>query len=322
VTVTLTVTNNPALSASPNPVIFNYEVGQVPPAAQAVSVSSGGTPVSFTATGSGGSWLFISAFGSLNTPASFAVGVNPAGLALGTYNGSILLSSPGAAAQGTVPVILNVSNVALLNAPSSISFSSPAGAQPGQAGQSQLISVASTGEAVNYSVGAIALTPAGSTWLAVGSPSGPATNSGSSAFVVVVNPSGLPAGVYKGTVLLHPANGTPDVSIPVTYTITTSGLTATPSTLNFSQTANGPAPAWQFISLGGTGSPTFSVSASTSAQVNWLSVSPSSGTAPGVLTVSVNAAGLPVGVYTGTITVNTSSGAPQIVTVSLTVVSP
>jgi hypothetical protein len=321
VTVTLTVTNNPALSATPNPVVFNYEIGQAIPPVQTVTVTSGGTPIAFTATGNA-TWFYIIAGNPVTTPGTVVVGITPNGLAPGTYSGSILLSSPGATVQTSVPVTLNVSTVALLNLPTSISFSSPAGAQPGQVGQSQVISVTSTGEAVGYSVGAVALTPAGTTWLSVGSPSGPASSTGSSGFVVVVNPSGLAAGVYSGNVLVHPSNGTPDITIPVTYTITSNGVTVSPNSLSFTQVVNGPAPAWQNLNIGATGaSPTFSVSVSTSAQVNWLSVTPSGGTAPAVLTVAANAGSLPAGTYTGTITVSSPGNPSQVIPVTLTVTS-
>ena len=55
----------------------------------------------------------------------------------------------------------------------------------------------------------------------------------------------------------------------------------------------------------------------------WLSVSPGSGAAPASPNVSINQAGLPVGVYTGTITVAATGagGSPQTVAVTLHVIA-
>jgi uncharacterized protein (TIGR03437 family) len=61
-----------------------------------------------------------------------------------------------------------------------------------------------------------------------------------------------------------------------------------------------------------------------SGSVNWLSVSPSSGSTPGTLSVSVNPAGLAAGSYTGSVTVtSTAAGnSPQVVNVTYTVTLP
>jgi uncharacterized protein (TIGR03437 family) len=326
VTVTLNVTNNPTLSASPNPIVFNYEIGQAAPAAQTVSVTANGAPLSFTLTSTGVAngvnWLLTGSPSSTTTPATFTVGVNPAGLTPAVYTGTIQLTPPGSTSL-TVPVTLNVSSVALLNLPTSISFSSVATNQPGTTGPSQNVTVTSTGEAVTYSVVASTSTPpTNSNWLVAGSPSGPASNSVPSSFIVAANPSGLPAGVYKGSLLVHASNGSPDITIPVTYTVTAGNLTISPATLNFTQAANGPAPAAQTINVTSSGVPlTFSALTSVSTTANWLTVTPTSGATPGTVSVSVNAGTLQPGTYTGSVNI-TSPGAgnsPQTVTVNLTV---
>jgi cellulose 1,4-beta-cellobiosidase len=60
---------------------------------------------------------------------------------------------------------------------------------------------------------------------------------------------------------------------------------------------------------------------SASKNASWLSVSPSSGTAPSSLTVTVNPSGLSIGTYNGTITVSSSraSNSPQTVPFTLTI---
>jgi uncharacterized protein (TIGR03437 family) len=328
--VTLTVNgsptnNNSSLIANPNPLVFNYQVGQNLPPAQTVSVTSAGAPLSFTITGNGTAgnvnWLLTGPPTSSTTPASFTVGVNPIGLAPSAYTGSIQLSTSGSASQ-LIPVTLNVSSVALLNLPPSITFTSVASGPTGQIGPSQTVSVTSTGEAVSYTVTASVSTPPGGTWLAVGGASGPASNVVPSTFIVATNPAGLAAGVYKGSVVVHAGNGTPDATIPVTYTVTGGNLSVTPSFLSFTQTSGGLAPAAQNLSISSSGIPgTFSAVASVSTGVNWLSVTPSTGVTPGTVAVSVNAATLPPGNYTGTVSISSAQAgnSPQTVTVSLTV---
>jgi len=329
VNVSLTVTNNPTLSASPNPIVFNYQVGQSIPGAQTVSVTASGSPLSFTLSSTGVAnginWLLAGSPSATTTPASFTVGVNPIGLPPNVYTGTIQLAPPGSSTPLNIPVTLNVSNVALLNLPTSISFTSVVATQPGTAGPSQTVTVTSTGEPVTYTVTGTTSTPAGSNWLVVGGGNGPASSINPSSFIVAANPAGLQPGVYRGSLLVHPTNGNPDVTIPVTYTVTSGNLTLSPPTLSFTQTAGGPAPAAQSISVNSSGVPlTFSALTTVSTTANWLSVSPTSGATPGTVSVSVNAGTLQPGTYTGTVNI-TSTGAgnsPQSVTVNLTVGQP
>ena len=203
VNVTLTVTNNPTLTSNPDKLVFNYEIGQAVPGNQTVSISSGGTPVTFTVAANGTSnginWLLTGAAASNTTPATLTVGVNPAGLPAGSYTGSVQLTGAGGAPQLSIPVTLNVSTVALLNLPTSIAFNSVVSNQPGQQGPSQTITVTSTGEAVTYTVVGSTTTPSGSNWLVVGQPSGPASSTTPSSFIVGAIPAGLSAGSTRAT---------------------------------------------------------------------------------------------------------------------------
>jgi uncharacterized protein (TIGR03437 family) len=249
------------------------------------------------------------------------VGVNPTGLVPNTYTGSIQLTSTDGSTQLTIPVTLRVSNVALLNLPTSLSFTVQTGAQNGQTGQSQLVSVTSTGEAVSYLVAASVSSPPGSNWLAVGAPNGPASSTVASSFVVAVNPSGLPAGVYQGSLLVHANNGTPDTTIPVSLTVTAGNLVVSPSTLNFSQAAGASPPASQSITVNSSGSPiSFSAGTTVANSIgNWLIVTPTTGTTPATLIVTVNSTNFPPGNYTGTVTITAAGSTPQTITVNLAV---
>lgn len=92
-----------------------------------------------------------------------------------------------------------------------------------------------------------------------------------------------------------------------------------PSSLSFSGTVGGSNPASQSLSITNTGGGTLNWSASSGA--SWLSISPTSGTAPSTPSVSANITGLSAGTYNSVITI-TATGAtnsPLTVPVTLTV---
>jgi trimeric autotransporter adhesin len=85
------------------------------------------------------------------------------------------------------------------------------------------------------------------------------------------------------------------------------GLVITPTSLSFSSTFGGAAPASQTVNVTSTGAPLSFTAAVTSG--SWLSVTTSGGTTPATLTISVNPAGLAASTtYPGSITL-TPSGA-------------
>jgi uncharacterized protein (TIGR03437 family) len=86
----------------------------------------------------------------------------------------------------------------------------------------------------------------------------------------------------------------------------------------------GAVPGWQGVSVGSSGTAlTFSTSATTASGGNWLSVTPTSGTTPANLSISVNRSGLATGVYSGNVTISATgaSNSPQSISVTLTVTS-
>ncbi len=87
------------------------------------------------------------------------------------------------------------------------------------------------------------------------------------------------------------------VSAPGTSAV----LQVSPTSLNFNSTG-GVTPPAQALSVTSTGGvSTFTVAATTSTGGNWLSASPTSGSTPASVTVSVNPTGLAAGTYTGSL---------------------
>jgi uncharacterized protein (TIGR03437 family) len=102
-------------------------------------------------------------------------------------------------------------------------------------------------------------------------------------------------------------------------TIMASPLAVSPSNLQFAYTLGSGVPAAQSVQIANNGSTTVTWSATASA--SWLSLSPSSGTLPSSLSVSVSPASLTAGTYTATVLITPSgtSNSPLMVNVTLTV---
>jgi outer membrane protein assembly factor BamB len=89
--------------------------------------------------------------------------------------------------------------------------------------------------------------------------------------------------------------------------------------ITFSATAGGVNPGAAQVTVSNSGAGTLSFTASSDS--SWLSVTPTSGTAPATLTVAASVAGLSAGTYTGHVTVTApgATGSPGTVTVTLNV---
>ncbi|HJZ96086.1 MAG TPA: hypothetical protein VKE70_06245 [Candidatus Solibacter sp.] len=319
----------------PTSLSFSSTSGSVPPS-QNLSVSANVTSTFTltTSTSSGGSWLSVNT-ASGSTPANLLVSVNPTGLANGTYNGSINFSSNGN--NQTVSVTLTVSGSSSGGTVSVACVTSCATTQPnmsftGQAGAGALpvgaLNVTSASGSATVAFTATVTTTSGGSWLS--------TSIGSSVVNTPFNPlnvnvnvgtgsTALAAGTYTGNIALTPQGGGATVNVSVTLTVTAPPtVTATPSTLNFTYRSGDPNPATQAITVSSGGTATLNFSVSVSPANAWLSATPSTGTTPGTVTVSVNPTGLAAGNYTGTVTITGTNGATgtNTTTVNLTVSAP
>jgi hypothetical protein len=296
----------PTLSVTPSSLTFSYQVGGTPPAGQTLSIS--GVATTYTAAASGATWLSVSP-PSGGTSGTETVAVNTAGLAAGTYSGTVTITANGSAGSPkTVPVTLNVTPAppTLTVSPTSLTFAYQIG---GTVPAAQTLSV--SGVASTYTAAA-----SGGTWLSVS----PTSGGTSGTETVSVNTAGLAAGTYNGTVTItaNGSTGSPK-TVPVTLNVTPAPptLTVTPGSLTFAYQIGSTPPMAQTLSVSGVAS-TYTAAASGGA---WLSVSPTSGGTSGTETVSVNTAGLAAGTYSGTVTItaNGSTGSPVTVPVTLNV---
>jgi len=222
----------PAASTAPPatlvaaPTSLTFTVNGANPATQTVMVTSSGASISGITTSAsvttpaGGKWLtFMPPGGS--TPLTSTVGISAAGLAAGTYMGSVSYTAAGASNSPlSVPVTLNVMTPipaavpTLMLSTSSLNFTAMVG---GTVSSQSVMVTASDGTAVTYTDSATTAT--GGSWLSV---DGGADTTGSTPEPISVTlPSGLGAGTYTGSVTFtSSAVSNSPVTLPVTLTVT------------------------------------------------------------------------------------------------------
>ena len=299
----------PALAATPSSLQFAYTAGGAVPAAQTIQISNSGSGTLTWTVTSSQSWLSVSAAAG-TAPSNLTASVSPAALSAGTYTAAVQITGSGASNSPlSVAVTLTVTAAAMSLAvtPQALSFTYTAG---GAVPAAQTVSIADSGS------GTLAWTATSSqSWLSVS----PASGTAPSSVAVSVSPAALSAGTYNGTIQITApgASGSPpSVVVALTVAASTATLAVTPQALSFTYTVNGTAPASQNVSIAIGGSVALPWSAVSS--VFWASVSPASGSASATLSVSVNAANLAAGSYTGTLQIVTA-GSPASVSMTLVV---
>lgn len=308
--VTLTMTAPQITLAAAPSMNFAYVDGTAAPQSQTLTVTSTPSTSVSAAVTSGNAWLSVSPSGS-STPAGFTVAINPAGVTgPGILNGNIQILASGATNSPlNVPVALNVSAPTLTAGPSGLTFTYQIS---GTAPVAQQITVGGT-PGVTFT--AAASTTSGGSWLTA-TGNGPTPGSVS----VSVQPGTLKANTYSGSVTVSGGGVTQTVS--VTFVVSSSpAISANPSALSFAYQVLGAAPPAQSVAVGGSSALPFTAAVATNSGGSWLAATPTSGTTPNSLSVSVNPASLTPATYTGTITISAAGATTQTVTVSL-VVSP
>jgi uncharacterized protein (TIGR03437 family) len=303
---------------------------------QRIDVTGGISGIPFTVASSA-TWLKAS-LASGNMPSGMDITADPSGLAAGSYQGTLTISAPTTA---TVTLFVRVAftvtaagQPSLSAKPSTLSFSAVINAPAA----TRTITVSNLGGGT-IAFAANTTTTSGGSWLTLSSSSGTLAAFSSQSLVATLNPAGLPAGTYSGTVIISSgtaSSGGPaqSVTLPVTMTITQveQTLLIPQSGLTFYAVASGGAPPPQFLSIlnTGRGQMPFTTRVSTVSGGNWLSAFPGSGTSDAASTVvptvriDVDPSSLQTGIYYGTVQVlaPTAVNNPQFVSVILNVLPP
>ena len=240
-------------AVAPTSLAFTYQQGSNSQASAYQKIVITGPPgpwSSLVTTSNNGTWLQLSSTGggSLPDPASSPIAyIVPTGLAVGSYAGNIAITTGGGTQNVTVGLTVTVGPV-LVPTPGSLVFVATTGLQtPGQ-------SVFFSG--TDSTVGPLNIqATSNNTWITV-SPT-------ASSMSVTVDPTGMAAGIYSGSITVIQANvaNTP-YTYPVVMVVNGGGsggagpLTFVPNSLSFSS-VNGSAPPAQNLAVGSNFSSNF-----------------------------------------------------------------
>ena len=246
VPVNLTVLAVPTLTVSPS----SFTVGQVGSGGtvtrQSINVSSSPT-VTYTATAatqSGGPWLSLDAATVQGTtPGVVTAIINGAGLAPGTYIGTVSITPQGGNPQTSTITLLVAAPAVIVATPSPLFFNYQVGGSlPG----TQALSLGSTGDVLNLTVAAS--TQSGGAWLTVDAPS--VTTPAS--IEVSANPTGLSPGSYQGMLNIFASDASvAPLAVPVTLTVA-SAAPIVGAVTNAASFAPGPVAPGEFVTIFGT----------------------------------------------------------------------
>ena len=297
--VSLTVSSEPSITATPNSLTFNYVAGATAPNGQSVAIStSNSAAASITATSSA-TWL-KGTLSSGTTPTSLLVTIVTTGLTANTYNGTVTIASNGYV-SATVNVMLVVTQpTAVIQVSGTTYFTLANSSGPSVT----TLSVSSSdGSAQPFT---ISVATEQYNWITIS----PISGTTPANLTVTVSASGLPPGVYITPVTVNMPNlPIPMKVIQAQLTVTGANIMASPSMLTFNYQPAAAFPAVQTIALTTpTGVAPVPI-ASVSTIPSWVIASISSNTTPATITVSVNPGLLTVGTYYGSVYVK-ASGSP------------
>ena len=306
----ITPTNpSPAIALNSLVLSFSSQQGSTP-SPQVLTVSNRGRGTLNWSAATNTSWLALSpASGTGNGTVTISP-VNDS-LGVGTHTGNITLSAPGAQPV-SVPVTFTVTPAPV---PPAIGVSSPnlsfIAQQSGNNPVPQVVSIRNTGG------GTLSWTASDNAgWLAVSPTSG--TGNGTVTITPILGSLGV--GTHTGTITLS-APGAQPVAIPVTFSVTPApvppAIGVSSTSLSFTAQQNGSNPAPQLLNIRNTGSGTLSWTASDNAA--WLTLSSTTGTGNGTVTITPVLGSLGVGTHTGTITLSAPGAQPVAIPVTFSV---
>jgi hypothetical protein len=299
VAASVTVAYNPnggpgGATLAANPVSLSLSAPAGLSTTQMVTVStSAGSPITIASLFANQSWLTasLSAFVvSAGSPAILTVTANAAGYSNTILNGQVVVT-PAAGTSLTIPVQFSVTGGssggnATVAAPPSLTFAYELNQS---APPYQLITVAPLGA---FSAVATVGTP--QQWLSVS----PGNGTGPALVLVSINPQGLTAGSYPGTISISTPSGSQTIAVNLLVSNTTV-LNALPGSINTTTAATaGPVnyPV-QLTSSDGSNQPVTVTSPN-----NWITVvSTSSPNTPATATIQVNPSSLCNGLNSGSV---------------------
>ncbi len=282
-----------------------------------VRVESNGAPSAFRVA-TNQSWLTASS-ASRTTPAVITVSADTANLTPGSYTAEVTVFFNNDASRITIPVRLTVppptQSISLVIVQTGLVFNHQINGEPPPA---QDIVVSTTSGTLPIEAGATVTTPAAGRWLRVT----PETASAPAVIKVNINPIGLDAAVYEGTVTIRAAQGGSSSSIPVRLVVSepvAPSVKADPELITFAVTRQGSSEPQQLhLTNPGRNLLRVELETETAGGGNWLKTSTTrtdvNDSNPSFVLVEADPAGLEPGTYKGSVRIR-GSGANAATTV-------
>ena len=320
INVILQVLEESRLSVSQASVSFDLQAGSGGTSDSVLFVTSTSGSIPFAlqiVTETGGNWLSTpNPNATFTTPAQVPLTAAVAALAAGNYTAKLrIISTAATNSPLEVPATLRVTTdpIVTVSPSTGLRFSFQNG---GPATPRQVVMVTST-TPVPFTV--TTETTNGGQWLAIAPPRGGTP----SPVVVGAEPGGLTPGTYNGTVKINGNFANSPVSIPVQLVVTAgASIRVSENYLSFAIQQGGAAHSDRVLQVTSTGAAA-AIGITANSGGGWLTASLSAATTPANITVNVNPAGLPGGVYTGSISVAQTDGSttPTVIPVRLLVSS-
>ncbi len=303
------------LLLSPGSLTFTAQEGGANPASQSFNVAEAAAGnIAFTAAETA-PWFGISTT-SGTTPQDVSVNVDITGLAPGTYTDSVMVSSGDAVNSPVYEVIhltVTPSPKNLVVSPTPLNFNAIEGGSNPLA-QSFTVSEQS-GAAISFTANESAA------WFSLTGVTGTTPDD----IQVNVDIAGLAPGTYTDSIEIASGDA---VNSPVyevvnlTLAPSPKTLVVAPTVLNFTAAEGGASPASKTFNVSEQGGAAIAYEADrVTVPSTWMSLTDSTGTTPGTVTVNVDVAGLTAGSYLDTVFVSSpdASNGPIAVQVNLTI---
>ena len=314
VVITLEVEAAPInLVVDSSSVSFTAIEGGANPASKSFNIATDGNNINFAISGFNPAWIALTPENG-TTPQDVTIDIDITGVLAGTYVDTLIITAAGAE-NSPQEVIVNLTidpaPIALVIDSTELSFTAiENGANP--AAKSFIIST--DGNAVDFEISGF-----DPSWITVD----PTSGTTDAAIVVNVDITGLPDGMYSSTLEITSAdplvtNSPQYVGINLTVEPQANNIVLTPAVLTFQAIEGGANPDDKTFEVTSSGSD-FDFTASELA--DWMSIDPDGGTTPMTITVSVDIAGVGVGMYQDSIMISsgTADNSPQYVYVTLNV---
>ena len=306
------VVQRAGLNVSPSAVVHATNVNSNESFGDTLRISNNGNGILVWTASKSKPWITLGTIAGTG-PGIVPITIKSGGLAAGTYTDEVVITAPGAeGSPARVDVTLNVFQPGLSVLPTSIHDSANIG---------ETVPRIDSLVVGNSGGGTITWTATKShPWVTLSRIAGAAPPSDT--VVVMVNPTGLPSGTYRDTIVFRSPQAPEPRKIPVQLDIGRAVLSVKPSTISDAAMTGDINKRDHALAIINSGQGVLSWTATD--DTTWISLSAPSGTGSDTITVTLDPSGLAPGTHKGNVIVTAPGalGSPEIVPVTFTIQAP